>query len=114
MANCAGCGRFVGDYSVYHLETPGESKIILCYACKRWADRHPGKTTFPPRDSRHSAQSNRVSTFATIYIISSFGIFALGVAIAVAAKRPGLGMLMILGALSLFFFGTAMRKFSKK
>ena len=88
--------------------------MLLCFRCKRWADRHPGKTTFPSPKAHRSVEGRRVRTFATIYIISSFGVFAVGVMVALAAKRLGLGILMILGALSLFFFGVAMRKFSEK
>lgn len=114
MADCAGCGRYVGDYSAYRLDVPGVPSLLLCYNCKRWADRHPGKTTFPSPRARHPGESRRVNTFATIYIIGSFGVFALGVTIALSTRRLGLGVVMILGAISLFFFGISMRKFSEK
>lgn len=114
MAYCSGCGRYVGDYSAYRREAPGRGEQLLCYKCNRWADRHPGKTTLPSPKVRHSTEDRSVRTFATIYIISSFGVFALGITLALTTKRFGLGILMILGALSLFFFGTAMKRFLNK
>jgi len=59
-------------------------------------------------------EGKRIRTFSTIYIIGSFGVFALGITIALTTKRVGLGMLIVLGALSLFFFGIGMRKFLEK
>ncbi len=114
MANCAGCGRYVGDYSAYRIDAPGKLSQPLCYRCKRWADRNPGKTVFPPPGADRPMESRRVSTFATVYIIGSFGMFALGVTIALATGRAALGVMIILGAVSLFFFGMSMRKFAGK
>lgn len=114
MAYCAGCGRYVGDYSAYHRVVPGKGEQLLCFRCSRWADRHPGNTSFPSQEMRFSPQAKRIRTFARIYIISSLGVFASGVALIVAGKTLGLGVLLILGGLSLFFFGLGMRKFLEK
>ena len=114
MATCSGCGRFVGDYSAYRIDVPGKGSLLLCYRCKRWAERNPGATGFPSPKIRQSIEGRRVRTFSTIFIIGSFGLFALGLTIALMAGRFGLGAMMILGALSLFFFGISMRNFSEK
>ena len=79
MAYCHGCGRYVGDYSAYRQNVPGKGELVLCYKCKQWADRHPGQTNFPPKQSAPFAEGKRVRTFANIYIISSLGLFAAGV-----------------------------------
>ena len=114
MAYCSGCGRYVGDYSAHHLKRPGKDELTLCYGCKRWADKHPGESAFPSFEARISPQSRRIRTFATIYMVSSLGVFALGAAVALESERMGLGLLMILGAVSLFLLGLAMQKFSRK
>jgi len=114
MAYCASCGRYVGDYSAYHREVPGEGKLLFCYQCNRWADRNPGKTPSFSNGIRYSPEGGRIRTFGRIYIISSLGIFALGVALMLVAKRLGPGVLLLLGGLSLFFFGLGMRKFLGK
>jgi hypothetical protein len=59
-------------------------------------------------------ENRRVSAFATVYIIGSFGVFALGVTIALATGRVAVGIMFIIGAVSLFFFGMSMRKFAGK
>ncbi len=114
MSYCAGCGRYVGDYSAYRRVAPGKGEQLLCYRCRRWADRHPGKTSFPSPELRHSPQERRILTFARIYIIGSLGIFALGVALVLTGKGFGSGILLTLGGLSLFFLGVGMRKFFEK
>jgi hypothetical protein len=114
MVNCAGCGRYVGDYSAYRLDAPGKPSLPLCYRCKRWADRNPGNMSFPPARGTSPATGRRLSSFSKVYIISSFGVFALGVTIALMTGRAVFGVIMILGAVSLFFFGMSMRKLSEK
>ena len=114
MAYCAGCGRYVGDYSAYRRTAPGKGEQLLCYRCKRWADRHPGKTSFSSRELRHSPQDQRIRTFARIYIVSSLGIFALGLTLVLTGKGFASGILLTLGGLSLFFFGMGMRKYLEK
>jgi len=112
MATCSGCGRFVGDYSVYRIEVPGRSPLLLCYRCKRLADRNPGMTDFPAPKLRQSFEGRRVRIFSTIFIVGSLGVFALGLAILLLGRKLGLGALVILGAISLFSFGLSMRRFS--
>jgi len=94
---------------------PGRGSLLLCYQCKRWADKNPGTTNFPrPGVRRPSLEGRRIRTFATIFIIGSFGIFALGLTIALTMGRIRAGAIMILGALSLFFLGVSMKRFSEK
>lgn len=114
MAYCAGCGRYVGDYSAYRRKVPGKGEQFLCYRCERWADRHPGKTNFPSEGIPRLPETGRLQTFGRIYIMSSFGVLALGVTLALMTKRSGAAVLLILGGLSLFFFGLGMRKFLQK
>ncbi len=104
----------MGDYSAHHLKRPGKDELTLCYGCKRWADKHPGESAFPSSDAGASPQSRRIRTFATIYMVSSLGVFALGTAVALESERRAFGLLMILGAVSLFLLGLAMQKFSRK
>lgn len=114
MAYCGGCGRYVGDYSGYRHKMSGASEIILCYRCKRWADRHPSSSSFPQREEHPRYESRRIRTFANIYIISSFGLFAFGVTLIVLSDRFMLGLLIFLGAISLFAIGLGMRRFMGK
>lgn len=114
MANCQGCGRYVGDYSGYRYQESGKDDIVLCYKCKRWADSHPGQNGFPRHGLTPATDVRRVRTFATIYVISALGLFALGVLLVVSRNWFKAGALFVLGAFSLFFIGRGMRKSSRQ
>ena len=114
MASCQGCGRYIGDYSGYHYSETGKDDLVLCYKCKRWADSHPGHTTFPPHGVLASTETRRVRTFANIYLISALGLFALGVLLVVSGSWLKAGALFLLGAFSLFFIGRGMRRSSRE
>jgi hypothetical protein len=104
----------MGDYSAYRHNVPGKGELVLCYRCKQWADRHPGQSNFPPKQSIPFAEGKRVRTFANIYIISSLGLFAVGAVLALADGKLAAGVLFILGALSLFLIGLGMRRSLEK
>jgi hypothetical protein len=112
MAYCQGCGNYVGDYSFYRHKLPGKGDIILCFRCKRWADRHPGRSTFPQMTAS-LPETRRIRTFSTIYVISSFAMFAVGAVIIISGNHVGIGIAILLGAVSLFLVGRRMKKFSK-
>ncbi|RJP22111.1 MAG: hypothetical protein C4520_08620 [Candidatus Abyssobacteria bacterium SURF_5] len=114
MAYCQGCGAYVGDYSFYRQKLPGKGEMILCYRCNRWSQSHPGRTGFPERTSMPYAGKSRIKTFSTIYIISSIGVFAAGAAIVISGGGgSGIGILIVIGSISLFLVGRSMRKYIK-
>jgi hypothetical protein len=114
MPYCHGCGRYIGEYSAYHREMPGRGTVHLCHHCNRWSERHPGQTGFPPRNSGLKTEGKRVRTFATIYVISSFGICILGLTLIITTDRLFSGILFIIGAISLCLIGLGMKRFSEK
>ena len=114
MANCHGCGHYIGDYSAYRLNVPGKGEVVLCYKCKRWAERHPGQTRFPPREPFLQTESRRVRTFANIYMLSALGLFAFGAVLILASNKLVVATLFLLGAISLFLVGMGMRRFLQK
>jgi hypothetical protein len=114
MAYCKGCGRYVGDYSTYSLSIPGKGRMVLCHRCKRWAERHPGGTSFPRPDENPQVEGKRVRAFAIMYLLSSLGLFALGAILILVNHRIATGVLLLIGAISLFFIGVGMRRFPNK
>jgi hypothetical protein len=112
MAYCHGCGAYVGDYSFYRHKMPGQGEMVLCYRCKRWKERHPQSTAFPKNESLAEGKK-RVRTFSSIYIVSSLGLFAAGAMVIFTANRTGIGLIIVLGAISLLLVGRGMRKFAK-
>lgn len=114
MAYCQGCGSYVGDLSAYRHNVPGKGEMVLCYRCKRWAERHPGRSRFPPRHSLPPTEGRRIRTFAILYTVSSLGLFAFGVFLLVSGNPLIYPILSILAALSLFLFGVGMRKYLEK
>jgi hypothetical protein len=114
MPYCHGCGCYTGDYSAYLEEIPGKGKIVLCYRCKKWSERHPGQSAFPSRNTYFQTQGKRIRTFAAIYIIGSFSLFALGITLIVTSGRFTGGTLLLLGGMSLLFIGFGMKRFSEK
>jgi len=114
MAYCQGCGHYIGDYSAYRLNIPGKGELVVCYKCKRWAERHPGQTRFPAGIPRSSTEGKRVRTFATIYILSSLGLFVFGVVLILTSNKLATTILLLFGAISLFLVGLGMRRFVEK
>lgn len=112
MAYCQGCGSYVGDYSFFRHKIPGKSEMVLCYRCKHWADRHPGQDKFPVK-AASSFENSRIRSFSLIYVISAFGMFAAGVLMVLSGARPAIGLLVLIGAISLFLVGRGMRKYFK-
>jgi len=112
MAYCQGCGNYVGDYSFYRHKLPGKGDMILCFRCKRWADRHPGRSTFP-QTTTSFPETRRIRTFSTIYVISSFAMFAVGAVLIISGNHMGIGIAILLGAISLFLVGRRMKTFGK-
>ncbi len=88
--------------------------MVLCYRCKRWAERHPNSKKFPPRRPHSPTENKRVKTFANIYMLSSLGLFAFGAVLVFSGGNMTTGILLVLGGLSLFLFGFGMRRFMEK
>ena len=114
MAYCAGCGSFVGDYSAYRRQMGGKGQLVLCYRCNRWADRHPGRTTFPSAEIHRQSEGKKIRSIAAIYTMSSLAIFVVGIALVLRGDRAGTWVLLLLGAISLFLIGLGMRRSIRK
>jgi hypothetical protein len=97
---------------MYRHKIPGKGEMRLCYRCKHWVDRHPGVVSFPPKNPPLPPEKKRIRTFSIIYIISSFGVFFAG-GFFLLIGRPATGLVLLLGAASLFLAGRGMRKFTK-
>ncbi|MBI5114923.1 hypothetical protein HZA56_00455 [Candidatus Poribacteria bacterium] len=114
MAYCQGCGHYIGDYSAYRHNIPGKGALVLCYQCRHWAERHPGRTKFPAREIIPQQQTRRVRAYGSLYMMGAVGLFALGVFMLTRGNHFKTGLLLILGAVSLFSIGLGMRRFANR
>ena len=114
MSYCKGCGRYIGDYSAYRVNVPGHGELMLCYHCRRWAERHPGQTGFPARQAGQGKESKAFMPSANLYVVCSFGLLAFGLVLILAGNKSSTGFILILAACSLFFIGVGMRRSLRK